>query len=98
MAVVPVSATYFVEHVLQGSFTPAEVRLACSHRSLSLRVVPADISMLECHFCGSLTRNLRDHVFVGCLAHYLAVQEAMYRVLQLATVQTLGQLEGHGSY
>ena len=98
MAVVPVSATYFVEHVLQGSFTPAEVRLACSHRLLSLRGVPAGLSMLECHFCGALTWDFRDHVFMGCPAHFLAVQEVMYRTLRLATVQASGHLEGYGSY
>ena len=75
MAVFPVSATYFVEHVLQGSFTPAEVHRTCSHRSMSLRGVPSGISMLECHFCGALTWNLRDHVFMGCPSFFLAVQE-----------------------
>ena len=98
MAVVPVSASYFVKHVLQGNLTPSEVRLTCSHRSLSLRGVLADISMLECHFCGAMTWNLRDHVFVGCPAHYLAVQEAQYQTFQLAEVQATGHLEGHESY
>ena len=98
MAVFPVSATYFVEHVLQGSFTPAEVHRTCSHRSMSLRGVPSGISLLQCHFCGALTGNLRDHVFMGCPSHFLAVQEATYRTLQLATVHATGHLQGHGSY
>ena len=97
VAVVPVSATYFVAHVMQGFFTRAEVRLACSHRSLSLRGVPADVSMLKCHFCGALTWDLRDHMFMGCTAHYLAVQQAMYQALQLATVQTSGPLKVTGA-
>ena len=98
MAIVPVSATYLFEHTLRGSITPAKVRLACSHRSLSLGGIPADVSMLECHFCGGLTWSLRDHVFRGCPAHFLAEQEVAYRVLQLATVRASGHLEGHESY
>ena len=98
MTVFPVSATYFVEHVLQGTFTPAEVRRTCSHRSLSLRGVPPEVSMLECYFCGAMTWNLQDHVFVGCPSHFLAVQEAMYRALQVATVTAKGHLRGHGNY
>ena len=35
---------------------------------------------------------------VACPAHFLAVPEAMYPTLQLATVQATGHLEGHGSY
>ena len=98
MAVVPVSATYFVELTLRGSITAAEVRLACSHRSLSLRGIPADVSMLECHFCGGVTWSLRDRVFMGCPAHFLVEQEVAYRVLQLAAVQASGHLDGHESY
>ena len=36
--------------------------------------------------------------FAGCPAHFLATQEAAYKVLQLASVRASGHLEGHEEY
>mmetsp|Transcript_79926 Transcript_79926/g.141122 ORF Transcript_79926/g.141122 Transcript_79926/m.141122 type:complete len:224 (+) Transcript_79926:433-1104(+) len=54
--------------------------------------------MLECHFCESMTWDLRTHVLRGCPAHFLAVQGAALSMLQSAELRHQGVLRGHQEY